>query len=211
MKHNVFFSTVVALLALCGCRSSYVQEVPNNPLVDEILLDTTSKHYVDFSSYPQEIDSLPIGVLTTCDEYGMASYSILNLDYYNNITGEAVPDEILDFAGEHFLFLALRDSLSGNLRDTAMTYTARLLQQHVKVVIIASPLLSDAALSTVRDLLRLSGTRIQAIGVIDSIDYENAASTCYKLLRNERNLALRITRQELKLQIIPEIECTPLQ
>jgi len=212
MKTTGFLLSVFsALLALSGCHHTYIQEVPNYPLVDEILLDTASKHYVDFASYPDDVAPLPIGVLTTWDEYGAASYQITNLDYYNNITGEKVPDDILDFAGEHFNIIALRDTLSGSLRDTALAYVAHLLQQKVKVVIVASPLLSEAGLGTVRDLLRLSGTGVQAFGVIDSIDYANTAANCYSLLRNERKLALRITQQDMKLTIIPEIECTPLQ
>jgi len=208
----------VLLLVAVGCSSNQTLERPSIPIVHEILSDASSDIYVDFTSYPDDISSLPIGVICKFDDFDAVSSAVVNLDSFDNINGNTTPDAILDFAGEHFFFIALRDTLDGNLRDTAVFYTAKLLQEGVKMVIIASDELSDAGLGTVSHLLLQTGKNIKAIGVSDSADYVGVAAECYRILREERNLALRITPQESHLSVFPPIppitdtvECTQQQ
>ena len=175
----------------------------------------TSPYSIDaeiLEGYPTELDTLPIGVICQWDDYAIVADEIINLDAFDNIKGTPDKDNILDFAGEHFTFVALKDSLQGNLRDTALSYACSLMQQRVKFIIIASQELSKEGLNAVQQALEASATGVKAAGVSTENDIQTAAANCYETIRSERNMALRITQQRISLKVYPEAEeCIPQQ
>ena len=71
------------------------------PIVQTALNDSSSCNYINFDEFPENKRFLSIGIFDS----GIGGLSILDLllnaDYFNNITGEEVPDGIKDFAGEN--------------------------------------------------------------------------------------------------------------
>ena len=200
MKSFRYILMSALALALFACKPQTVVPEEYTPVVDASILD----------DYPTDLAPLPIGVICKWDDYALVAAEIINIDRFDNIDGSADKDDILDFAGEHFNFVALRDSLQGNLRDTAVAYTCSLLQSRVKFVLIASRELSEAGLRAVQRMLDASGTGVRALGLNDSTDCAAMAAQCYDAVRGERNMALRITQQQIGLKVYPE-ECTPQQ
>ena len=201
-KYIILSVLMPAAAVLCsgGCRPMAETSQKSPFSIDASLLE----------DYPSQLDTLPIGVICTWADYAIVADEIINLDAFDNINGARGKDEILDFAGEHFSFAALRDSLQGNLRDTALAYACSLMKSRVKFIIIASQELSRAGLTAVQEALGSSGTGVKAVGVNDSLDCRSAASECYETIRSERNMALRITQQRTSLKVYPE-ECTARQ
>jgi len=74
-------------------------------LISEISSDQKSPFYIDFSEYPREWDSLPIGVFDS----GTGGLTVLNalirLDAFDNRTHERGSDGIPDFVSEKFIYL----------------------------------------------------------------------------------------------------------
>ena len=74
-------------------------------LISEISSDQKSPFYIDFSEYPRERDSLPIGVFDS----GTGGLTVLNaliqLDKFDNRTHERGSDGIPDFVSEKFIYL----------------------------------------------------------------------------------------------------------
>jgi len=74
-------------------------------LISEISSGQKSPFYIDFSEYPRERDSLPIGVFDS----GTGGLTVLNalirLDAFDNRTHEHGSDGIPDFVSEKFIYL----------------------------------------------------------------------------------------------------------
>ena len=92
--------------ALCSCKKNVRQTAINLPIVDRALYDSTSIYYGDFEKYPEDLKMLPIGVFDSGTGGLTVLEKILSLDVFDNITGQMGDDDILDFAGEHFIYLA---------------------------------------------------------------------------------------------------------
>ena len=179
------------LVMASGCRK---QEMPpeNMAVVNKALFDTASNHYVEFDEYPDDMRSLPIGVFDSGTGGLTVLEKLLCLDAFDNITGAPGRDSILDFAGEHFVYLADQANMpygnyaaeknSDYLRELVIKDALFLLdddyfqnaieeepsgrKQRAKIIVVACNTATAYGLDLIRDMIAQSGKDIEVIGVI---------------------------------------------
>ena len=98
-------TAVVLVVFAAGCGQKQIP-VDNPVVVNKALFDTSSNFYVEFDQYPAEMRNLPIGIFDSGTGGLTVLEKLLSLDHFDNITGAEGRDSILDFAGEHFVYLA---------------------------------------------------------------------------------------------------------
>ena len=184
-----FLTVLMALPA--GCRKN---ELPpdNLPIVNKALYDTASNFYVEFDEYPEEMRNLPIGVFDSGTGGLTVLEKLLSLDTFDNITGAAGRDSILDFAGEHFIYLADQANMPyGNyaaeknteyLKELVLKDAMFLLDDdyflnaieeesqgrkpRAKIIVVACNTATAYGLDLIRDMIAQSGKDVKVIGVI---------------------------------------------
>ncbi|MBR6423586.1 MAG: aspartate/glutamate racemase family protein [Bacteroidales bacterium] len=182
---------IVLLMMPAACRK---MELPpdNLPVVNKVLYDTASNFYVAFDQYPEELRNLPIGVFDSGTGGLTVLEKLLNLDAFDNITGKPGRDSILDFAGEHFVYLADQANMPyGNytaeknseyLQELVVKDAAFLMdddyfvnaieeepsgrKQRVKIIVVACNTATAYGLDLIKDMIEQSGTDVKVIGVI---------------------------------------------
>ncbi|MCF0168677.1 MAG: hypothetical protein HUJ93_08585, partial [Bacteroidales bacterium] len=115
MNKILQFTAFLALAApIFGCRNEkpVVQEL--TPVMEAALNDPSSRYYADFANYPENISQLPIGIFDSDTNEMFVLVRLLNLDEFDNITGEIGSDGIPDLAGEDFIVLASPELKDGN-------------------------------------------------------------------------------------------------
>lgn len=173
--------TGVLLFSLVSCswanKSNLEQEVP---LVTEVLEDNTSPFYANYSQYPTELNSLPIGMFDSGTGGLTVMEQFLALDSFNNLSGKEEPDGIPDFDGEEFVYLADQANMPYGVYDSegkkdflreliikdALFLTSD--PNRAKIVVIACNTATAYGLADVQALLEKSKTGVKAIGVIDA-------------------------------------------
>lgn len=195
----------LSLIALQSCDRQLPSTVSHLPVVDEVLSDTSSAYHVDFDSYPTDLRSLPIGILGKDSTDLAAVQFIMEADFFDNITGSADRDSIKDFAGEHFIFYTdpdttLYSSLTdlgkhAQLTNRIVHNAASILQDSVKIIIIASDSAATYGLAAIESLLAASGTSVKVLGMDRSLAELTVRS--YNSLREDNLLAFRISGQSL--------------
>lgn len=188
---------VVAVLLLlvfpAGCSKKEIP-VDNLAVVNKALHDTASNFYVEFDEYPAEMRSLPIGVFDSGTGGLTVLEKLLSLDRFDNITGNEGRDSILDFAGEHFIYLADQANMpygnynaEGNsdyLRELVLKdalflmdddYFANAIEERptgrkprAKIIVAACNTATAYGLELIRSMLGQSGTGVKVIGVINA-------------------------------------------
>lgn len=206
--------TVAAVASACSFRQQEVVEYPEE--VNAMIFDDSSDIFVDFNAFPEDMHRLDIGIICRWADYTSALENIRDLDEYDNITGAVGKDGIPDFAGEHFTFIVIRDSLESKsaLTGQVMRCAAGLLsgsfeengKERSKAVIIGSYDLSVTCMPLLEQALAISGTKVTATGVDEFTSRKAAAMTCYNTLRQQHNLALRTTPQVVGLIVEPPFE-----
>ncbi|MBO4536311.1 MAG: hypothetical protein J5702_03795, partial [Bacteroidales bacterium] len=194
--HRRFFilaavATLVALLSASGCHKP---EMPaDNPVVvGKALYDTASNFYVEFDEYPAEMRNLPIGIFDSGTGGLTVLEKLLSLDAFDNITGNGGRDSILDFAGEHFVYLADQANMpygnyeaEGNseylqelvLKDALFLmdddYFSNPIEEvpsgqkaRVKIIVVACNTATAYGLDLIQKMLDQTGTGVKVIGVI---------------------------------------------
>ena len=197
MRCRFFLTGLLVILAavpaLTGCGQKE-RPADNMIIVDKALYDTASNFYVEFDQYPAEMRSLPIGVFDSGTGGLTVLEKLLSLDHFDNITGEVGRDSILDFAGEHFVYLADQANMpygnyeaAGNseyLRELAVKDALFLLDDdyftnpieevptgkkpRAKIIVVACNTATAYAIDVIRDMLEQTGTGVKVIGVIDA-------------------------------------------
>ncbi|MBR3450697.1 MAG: aspartate/glutamate racemase family protein [Bacteroidales bacterium] len=180
-------------IAAAGCHK---KELPaDNPVVvNKALYDTASNFYVEFNEYPAEMRNLPIGIFDSGTGGLTVLEKLLSLDSFDNITGSAGRDSILDFAGEHFIYLADQANMpygnyeaEGNsdylkelvLKDALFLmdddYFTNAIEERpagrkprAKIIVVACNTATAYGLDLIRSMLEQSGTGVKVIGVIDA-------------------------------------------
>lgn len=182
------------------------------PIVQTALNDSSSCNYINFDEFPENKRFLSIGIFDS----GIGGLSILDLllnaDYFNNITGEEVPDGIKDFAGENFDYLSDRANMpygeysSYNkidyLRELVVKDALFLLNNRFfinsfedepsgkksrsKIVIAACNSASAYGLNDIKDLVDNQDS-IKVIGIIDS-----AVRTAIEDVINEKSAVVSL-------------------
>ena len=187
------FAAFVALLSASGCHK---QELPaDNPIVvTKALYDTASNFYVELDEYPAEMRNLPIGIFDSGTGGLTVLEKLLSLDAFDNITGNDGRDSILDFAGEHFVYLADQANMpygnyeaEGNseylqelvLKDALFLmdddYFANPIEEtptgrkpRVKIIVVACNTATAYGLDLIEKMLDQTGTGVKVIGVINA-------------------------------------------
>lgn len=188
---GLFCAMLVAALLAPACHK---QEIPvdNMAIVNKAIYDTASNFYVEFNEYPQQMRSLPIGVFDSGTGGLTVLEKLLNLDRFDNITGKEGRDSILDFAGEHFVYLADQANMpygnydaEGNsdylkelvLKDalflTDDDYFVNAIEEvpsgrkmRAKIIVVACNTATAYGLDLIRSMLEQTGTGVKVIGVI---------------------------------------------
>ena len=195
MKRCLLFLPLACLTVLmalpAGCRK---HELPpdNLPIVNKALYDTASNFFVEFNEYPDEMRNLPIGVFDSGTGGLTVLEKLLSLDAFDNITGASGRDSILDFAGEHFIYLADQANMPyGNyaaeknteylqelvLKDAlflldddyflnAIEEESQGRKQRVKIIVVACNTATAYGLDLIREMIAQSGKDVKVIGVI---------------------------------------------
>lgn len=173
--------TGVLLFSLVACKSANNSKLESEiPLVSKILTDVSSPFYANYSEYPKELKSLPIGMFDSGTGGLTVMEQFLALDSFNNKTGEEVPDGIPDFDGEEFIYLADQANMPYGVYDSqgkkdflreliikdALFLTKE--PNRTKIVVIACNTATAYGLEDVRALLERSNTGVKTIGVIDA-------------------------------------------
>ena len=198
MRSRLFLPALSALLLVGlvfspGCRR---KEMPaDNPtVVNKALYDTASNFYVEFDQYPDDMRNLPIGVFDSGTGGLTVLEKLLSLDVFDNITGGSGRDSILDFAGEHFIYLAdqanmpygnyeaegnsdylqelvLKDALflmDDDYFTNAIEETPSGTKPRAKIIVVACNTATAYGLEQIRDMIAQTGTGVRVIGVIDA-------------------------------------------
>ena len=186
-------ATAVVLLLAAGCHK---QEIPvdNMAVVNKALYDTASHFYVEFDEYPDQMRNLPIGVFDSGTGGLTVLEKLLSLDRFDNITGNVGRDSILDFAGEHFIYLADQANMpygnynaEGNseylqelvIKDALFLLGDRYFANGVeeepsgrkpraKIIVVACNTATAYGLDLIRSMIDQTGTGVKVIGVIDA-------------------------------------------
>ena len=198
MQNRFSLSGLVAVLSLllvipAGCHKTEIP-VDNMVVVNKALYDTASNFYVEFDEYPHEMRSLPIGVFDSGTGGLTVLEKLLSLDRFDNITGIEGRDSILDFAGEHFVYLADQANMpygnydaEGNsdyLRELALKdalflldddYFANAIEEtptgrkpRAKIIVVACNTATAYALDLIKSMLEQTHTGVKVIGVINA-------------------------------------------
>lgn len=204
-KISFLLTAVLSCILFQACDKKVSDVVERLPIVDEVLSDTASVNYVDFGSYPSDLRTLPIGILGKDSSDLSVVRFVMDADFFDNITGSADRDSIRDFAGEHFIFFTDPDTTfysslvdlgrRTEVTDRIVRNAARLLQDGVKIVLVASDSASTYGLTAIESLLAASGTGVKVLGMSQSAT--ELAAQSYKSLRDDNLLAFRITSQSL--------------
>ena len=183
----------ILLAAASGCHK---QEIPvdNMVIVNKALYDTASNFYVEFDEYPEEMRGLPIGIFDSGTGGLTVLEKLLCLDHFDNITGSVGRDSILDFAGEHFIYLADQANMpygnyeaEGNseylkelvIKDALFLmdddYFSNAIEEEpsghkprVKIIVVACNTATAYGLDLIESMAEQSGTGVKVIGVINA-------------------------------------------
>ena len=171
----------VSLFSLVACKSGSESKAESDiPLMSKALKDKSSIYYANYSDYPKDLKSLPIGIFDSGTGGLTVMEQFLAMDNFNNETGEEVPDGIPDFEGEEFIYLADQANMPYGvyssegkedfLRELIIKDALFLTKEpnRSKIVVIACNTATAFGLNDVEDLLESSNTGVKTIGVINA-------------------------------------------
>lgn len=193
MKRISLFLLAFSLLLFSSCKEEAVKS-ELIPISQKALSDTSSAFYADFSSYPAQRKSLPIGVFDSGTGGLTVLEVLLGLDNFDNITGKEGKDGIADLAGENFIYLGDEANMpygdydaagkSDYLRELVAKDALFLLgdkyynlaiddeptgiKERVKIIVVACNTATAYGLADIQSLLAESGTGVRVIGVINA-------------------------------------------
>ena len=183
----------VLAVSVAGCNRKEIP-VDNMVVVNKAIYDTASNFYVEFNEYPDEMRNLPIGIFDSGTGGLTVLEKLLSLDRFDNITGSEGRDSILDFAGEHFVYLAdqanmpygnyaaegnseylqelvLKDALflmDDDYFSNAIEETTTGRKARAKIIVVACNTATAYGLDLIQSLLEQTGTGVKVIGVINA-------------------------------------------
>lgn len=194
MKNKAVLMMLAVLTVVVGCHNGEQTQVKNIPVIDKALTDTSSHFYAEFNDYPKDMHLLPIGVFDSGTGGLTVLEKLLSLDRFDNITGDEKQDNILDFSGEHFIYLADQANMPYGVYDALgkADYLQELVvkdalflmsddyymnpfedrptgsKPQVKIIVIACNTATAYGLKHVQSMLDQSGTGVKVIGVINA-------------------------------------------
>ncbi len=181
-KLNGVFTLIGAIcfLTLLNSCNSGGSNIPDLTIVNKALNDPSSLFYANYRSYPTKLKQLPVGMFDSGTGGLTVMEQFLAADYFDNKTGEEIPDGIPDFDGEDFIYLADQanmpygvypsqgktDFLRELIIKDALFLTSGV--QRTKLIVIACNTATAYGLDDVRGLMHLSGTGVKVSGVIEA-------------------------------------------
>ncbi len=194
LRVNFLMAAAFAVVLVSCTAETGADSVETTPVMDKALNDSSSIFYADFASFPQTRDTLPIGVFDSGTGGLTVLEVLLKSDNVNNITGAPGADGIPDFAGEDFQYLADQANMpygtypsegkEDYLRELAVKDALFLMgnkyylnnsdnapggrKDKVKILVIACNTATAYGLKDIGNLLKLSGTGVKVIGVINA-------------------------------------------
>ena len=194
---KILFTALAAAMLFSSCGNKTQQEeaaIEVTPIMEKALNDNTSKFYANFPAFPAQQSKLPIGVFDSGTGGLTVLEVLLNADMIDNISGKEGGDGVPDFAGEAFTYLADRANMPyGNyaaenkqdfFRELVVKDALFLLdnkywtgpadkeregvKQPCKILVIACNTATAWGLQDISNLLKLSGTGVKVIGVINA-------------------------------------------
>jgi glutamate racemase len=179
--YRIFVGCVVMFIAVsCGNRvddNVFFDEVP---VARRILEDQSSVYFGDYEEYPEDLSLLPIGMFDSGTGGLTVLEQFLDVDFFDNVTGEEKPDGVPDFETENFIYLADQANMPYGLYDSedATDYLRELIVKdalflttepnRTKFIVIACNTATAYGLEDVRKLLEFSGSGVKVIGVIEA-------------------------------------------
>ncbi len=184
-NYKFFFRTLICLAAILlavGCgrgveKSSFFRDVP---VAKKIFHDKYSVYYGSYEEYPEDLSILPVGMFDSGTGGLTVLEKFLDIDFFDNRTGEEKPDGIPDFGSENFIYLADQANMPYGLYDSegATDYLRELIVKdalflttepnRTKLIVIACNTATAYGLEDVKMLLELSGTGVRVVGVIEA-------------------------------------------
>ncbi|HCT93777.1 MAG: hypothetical protein A2X19_05740 [Bacteroidetes bacterium GWE2_39_28] len=170
------FVICIGVLFSCATNTKKIEVA----LSDKALNDHSSIFYASYNNYPAKLKNLPIGMFDSGTGGLTVMEQFLSVDYFDNKTGEEIPDGIPDFDGEDFIYLADQanmpygvyssQSKTDYLRELIIKDALFLTTEpnRTKMVVIACNTATAYGLDDVKILLGLSGTGVKPIGVIEA-------------------------------------------
>ena len=198
MKKNIsmllvlLFSSI--LLTTCTRRSEQANEHETPSLVELVKQGESKLFTVPFDRYEADTKALPIGVFDSGIGGLTVLTAILELDAFNNLTHEPVPDGRPDFENERFVYLGDQANMPyGNypsegkvdflreliIKDVLFLLGSRYwlcatsqIPNHdkppVKAIVIACNTATAYGLETVSDALKHWGLPVHLVGVVEA-------------------------------------------
>ncbi|MEA5005405.1 MAG: hypothetical protein VB022_03230 [Rikenellaceae bacterium] len=182
MRNNrgIVIVALFCLLTACSPKDGIKKSYQSIPVVTKALEDSTSVYYADYKTYPKDLTTLPIGVFDSGTGGLTVLEALLQMDNFDNRTGEEKSDGIPDFASEQFTYLADQANMPyGNYASAGkLDYFRELVVKDAlfltkepnrsKIVVIACNTATAYGLPDVRDLLAKGIPAVSVIGVIEA-------------------------------------------
>ena len=175
-SRNTLLALCIAILFSCSAD----KKINKVALSDKALNDKSSLFYASYNSYPAKLKNLPIGMFDSGTGGLTVMEQFLSMDYFDNKTGEEIPDGIPDFDGEDFIYLADQANMPYGVYSSQnkTDYLRELIikdalfittdPNRTKMVVIACNTATAYGLEDIKTLLSLSGTGVKPIGVIEA-------------------------------------------
>ena len=176
---TVVLSATISLWSCSeGKKSTGLSDHP--AIIEQATVDSTSPYYADYSKYPVQRDTLPIGMFDSGTGGLTIMEAFLALDDFNNETGEPAPDGKPDFSNEKFVFLADQANMpygvynsegkGDYLRELVVKDALFLTTAPVrtKIVVIACNTATAYGLGDIEYMFEKSNTGLSVIGVINA-------------------------------------------
>ena len=168
---NRLAAALCTALLLCGCRQFTEHPAVVLPAaVQEVLADTASASFIDFSSYG-ELRSLPIGIFDADSTSMTLLETFTGLDLFDNITGARRSDGLADFAGEHFQYYTAKsddDCFGSGLFLMQDRYWDSFAKERSKIVVAGGFLSPSGGLDNLEILAEHNAAGVKVISEVNA-------------------------------------------
>jgi len=181
MKSKIIVFLIVGYaLTACNPKGTSSEKFESIPIVEKAIANPTSIYYANYSAYPKDLKSLPIGVFDSGTGGLTVLEAFLDLDLFHNNSGEEGADGVPDFMGENFIYLADQANMPyGNypaegkqdyLRELAVKNALFLTKEpnRSKIVVIACNTATAYGLRDIENLLERGKAGLTVVGVINA-------------------------------------------
>lgn len=189
----LYFFILLSLLSCSKINKSHTA-ADHLAIEEAILNEPESFYYIDFATYPQQDNTLPIGIFDSGTGGLTVLSALIKFDRHNNYDYTPGEDGAPDFEGEKFIYLADQANMPyGNyssedktdllvehiLKDTQFLLSDKYYasddataystdKQQVKTIVIACNTATAYGKEHIEAFIQKTGIRLKVIGVIDA-------------------------------------------